>query len=167
MYPITISDWKTYRNRALDIGFNVAVLAIAGRLFPCGFDIAEDAPRTYEQLLMQLNTHKRMIVQSGGYEQTIFGDREVCCAFRAWHDWCHWRGEFDFSLNGDRGACAMQEQHLVSLYGSCEKTDEWRRILRAEILEQRECFIHNTRFPVDQRAFVENYLAADELQAAE
>ena len=167
MYPIKISDWNSYRDRALDIGFNVAVLAIAARLFPCGFDVAEDAPRTYEQLLMHLDTHKRMVVYGGGSEKTIYGDREVNLAFRAWHDWCHWRGGFDFSLDGDRGACAMQEQHLVSLYGDCEKTDAWRRIVRVEIIGQRDYFRRSGRFPVDQRAFVENLLAAGKLQAAE
>ena len=167
MYPIKISDWNFYRNRALDIGFNVAVLAIAARLFPGGFDVADDALQTYEDLLMQLNTHKRMIVYRGGSGQTICGDREVNYAFRAWHDWCHWRGGFDFSLDGDRGACAMQEQHLVSRYGTCEKTDGWRRILRAEILGQHEYFLSSGRFPINQRAFAENYLASGELQAAE
>ena len=83
MYPIKISDWNSYRDRALDIGFNIAVLAISARLFPCGFDVAEDAPRTYEQLLMQLDTHKRMVVYGGGSDQTIYGDREVNHAFRA------------------------------------------------------------------------------------
>ena len=61
----------------------------------------------------------------------------------------------------------MQEQHIVSLYGDCEKTDAWRRIVRVEIIGQRDYFHCNGRFPVDQRAFVENLLAAGKLQAAE
>ena len=167
MYPIKREDWNVYRNRALDLGFNAAVLAISRRLFPCGFDVADDAPQTYENLLMHLDAGKRMVVFSGGSEHTIFGDREVNYAFRAWHDWCHWRGRFDRSHQGERAVCAMQEQHLVTLYGDCARTEEWRRILRAEIIGQRDHFDVHGRFPDDQRAFVENYLANKMLQAAE
>jgi hypothetical protein len=52
MHAISITDWNRYRDSALDVGFNAAILTIAARLFPCGFDIGPDAPRTYEQLLM-------------------------------------------------------------------------------------------------------------------
>ncbi len=60
----------------LDIQFNAAVLAMARRLFPCGFEVAEDAPQTYEDLA-RLDAGKPMLVWSGGSEKTIYGDPEV------------------------------------------------------------------------------------------
>lgn len=34
----------------LDIHINLAVLHIASRLFPCGFNVSDDAPQTYDDL---------------------------------------------------------------------------------------------------------------------
>jgi hypothetical protein len=151
---------------ALDIHFNVAVLTICKRLLPEGYDVAIDAPETYEQLIARLDSGERMLVYSGGSERTIYGDPEVNYAFRAWHDWCHWRGRHDFSYAGERAACEMQGAHLVTVYGDCPRTRRWRRILRAEVIGQREYFDHHGVFPDDQRAFVEAYLRSD-VQAAE
>jgi hypothetical protein len=102
-----------------------------------------------------------MCVFDGGSQHTNYGDPEVNFAFRAWHDWCYWRGRFDFSTVGERAVCAMQAGHLVTLYGESEQTDEWRRILHAEIIGQREHCDRTGAFLVDQRAVVEAYLAAE------
>lgn len=146
---------------ALDIHFNAAVLTICNRVLPAGYDVSNTAPETYEELIAHLDAGKRMVVHGGGSEQTIYGDPEVNFAFRAWHDWCHWRGRHDFSHEGERAACAMQSEHLVTLYGESSQTRRWRRILQAEIIWQREFFDANGFFPEDQRAFVAAYLAVD------
>ena len=49
-----------------------------------------------------------MVVAREGADNTIFGAPEVNYAFRAWHDWCHWMGGFDFSLYGECATCNMQ-----------------------------------------------------------
>lgn len=154
------------RDIAFDIHFNVAVLTLCKRLLPAGYDVAGDAPATYEELIARLDAGHRMLVYSGGAERTIYGDPEVNYAFRAWHDWCHWRGRCDFSLSGERATCAMQSEQLVALYGEFTQTRWWRRILFAEVIGQREYFDRHGVFPDDQRAFVENYLRT-ETQAAE
>ena len=151
---------------AFDIQFNAAILKICKRLLPGGYDVAEVAPETYEQLIAHLDAGRRMLVYSGGAEWTIYGDPEVNYAFRAWHDWCHWRGRHDFSLDGERATCAMQGKHLVALYGESSQTARWRRILHAEVIGQRKYFDRHGVFPDDQRAFVESYLRT-EAQAAE
>jgi len=146
---------------ALDIHFNAAVLTICSRVLPGGFDVADDAPETYDELIAHLDAGARMLVYRGGSERTIYGDPEVNYAFRAWHDWCHWRGRHDFSPEGERAACAMQGDHLVTVYGESSQTRRWRRILHAEIIGQREYFDRHGVFPDDQRAYVESYLRAD------
>ena len=152
---------------ALDIQFNAAVLSVAHRLFPCGFLVADEAPQTFEDLVARLDAGQPMLIWSGGSAKTIYGDPEVNYAFRAWHDWCHWRGRHDFSYEGEYAACQMQAGHLVTIYGDCTRTRWWQRILHAEIIGQREyCDVHG-HFPDDQRAFVEAYLARQHQIAAE
>ena len=143
---------------AFDVRFNAAVLKACKRVLPHGFDVSAEAPQTYEGLIAHFDAGRRMVVYSGGSERTIYGDPKVNYAFRAWHDWCHWRGRYDFSLEGERAACAMQAQHLVELYGDSRESRRWRRILHAEIIGQREYFDRFGVFPDDQRAFVENFL---------
>lgn len=146
------------RRQPLDIQFNVAVLHIASRLFPCGFEVSDDAPQTYEELKRLINMTGRMAVYAGASETTIYEDREVNFSFRAWHDWCHWRGAHDFSPEGERAVFDMQCTHLLDLFGGSEPTRRWQRILYAEIIGQQAYFDHHGVFPIDQRGFVESFL---------
>jgi len=160
MSSIPTFQRNSFSDFAFDIHFNAAVLTICSRLWPGGYDVSNAAPETYEELIAHLDAGHRMVVYNGGSEQTIYGDPEVNFAFRAWHDWCHWRGRHDFSHEGERAACAMQSEHLIALYGESSQTRRWRRILQAEIIGQRDHFDRHGAFPEDQRAFAENYLAA-------
>ena len=75
MYPISQQDWGRYRDAALDHGLNAAILTICQRLLPGGFDIAENAPDTYEAIVALFESGKRYVVYAGGSENTIYGDR--------------------------------------------------------------------------------------------
>jgi hypothetical protein len=149
-----MSSIQTLQRKSL----NAAVLTICNRVLPGGYDVSDAAPDTYDELIAHLDAGGRMLVYAGGSERTIYGDPEVNFAFRAWHDWCHWRGRFDFSHEGERAACAMQGDHLVTIYGESSQTRRWRCILQAEIIGQREYFDRHGVFPEDQRAFVAAYL---------
>lgn len=92
----------------LDLALNVAIMHIAGKLFPLGFDVSEDAPANLDELWELLDAGKRMVVWSGGSNHTIYGCPEVNWSFRAWHDWCHWRGGHDTTLEGELACCDMQ-----------------------------------------------------------
>lgn len=124
MYPISQDDWNRYTTSVLDHGLNVAVLVIAGRLFPGSFDVSDDAPDTYEKLVALFESGRRFVVYEGGSENTIFGDPAVNHHFRAWHDWCHWKGRHDFSMGGvsNRTALAM----VFKLIEGAQKS--WRRL---------------------------------------
>jgi hypothetical protein len=151
----------------LDIQLNVAVLHIASRLFPCGFNVSDAAPQFYNDLKHLLDATGRMTVYAGASETTIYGDREVNYAFRAWHDWCHWRGAHDFSSDGEHAVYETQCSHLVTLYGENEMTRRWQRILYAEIIGQQAYFDRHGIFPINQRAFVQSFLSKRKLIAAE
>lgn len=89
---------------------------------------------------------RHLSVRAGASNATIYGCREVNYAFRAWHDWCHWRGGHDLSIEGELAACHMQEHHLLELYGDTEQTRKWRTLLRAEIVGHAEYYRRHKRF---------------------
>ena len=143
--------------RPLDIGLNVGIIHIASKLFPCGFDVSDSAPSTFEELCAHLDAGNRMLAFAGGSDRTIYADREVDWAFRAWHDWCHWRGRHNFTPVGERAVCDLQTTHLRILFGSCA-AEKWGGIIRVEVIGQGQYFHYHKRFPDDQRGFVEAYL---------
>jgi len=87
---------------------------------------------------------------------------EVNYTFRAWHDWCHWQGDFDFSLYGECATCNMQIEHVRSFFGVNDQTDGWARLLIAEVIGQRQYFERYRSYIADQRAFAHAYLVDPE-----
>lgn len=143
----------------IDRGFNVAILHIADRLFPTGFDVGPDAPDTLDKLTNHINTTGRMLVSSDNSGRTIFGDAEVNYAFRAWHDFHHYRGSFAFTPEGEAKAAMAQAQDLIELYGG-EKAFPWLKLLDAEVNGQARYQELHGRFPTDQVAFDLGYIAS-------
>src|ERR1700740_2191463 len=95
----------------LDPAFNAAVVRIASRFFPTGFDVSEHGPHTFEDLKRLLNAGDRLVVYSGGSSSTIYADPNVNYAFRAWHDWSHWSGNHGLSFQGEIAVCERQQAH--------------------------------------------------------
>lgn len=147
--------WPT----AIDPTFNVAVLTIAAQMFPRGFVVSDTAPQTYHELREHMNAGGTMTVWSGGSDNTIYSDPEVNFAFRAWHDWCHWRGRCLFTETGERAACAIQQWHILKEFGISTTSSAWCRLIEAEIVGQTAHFLRHHCFPADQRAFARGYLA--------
>jgi hypothetical protein len=145
--------------RPLDPTFNDAVIDIAKRLFPSGFDVSRRAPGTYEELKILLDAGQRLVVYDGGSEHTIYGDPATNYAFRAWHDWTHWAGRHDLTFEGEMAVCASQQQHLLILYGPTVQTRRWCDLVHAEIVGQATYHRYHKRFPDNQGAFVEAFLA--------
>lgn len=146
----------------LDSSLNAAILTMARRIFPTGFDVSADAPGTFNALKAHLDAGKRMVVYGGGCEGTIYADPAVNYAFRAWHDWCHWRGDHDFFEPGEQAVCTMQCLQLMELYGVNEQTARWVKILQAEVVGQRIYYQYHKRYIDDQRGFIEAYLTNPE-----
>lgn len=145
--------------KPLSMHFNVAVLHIASQLFPCGFDVADKAPATYADLCEHVAKTGRIAVWSGASDQTMFGDPEVNYAFRAWHDWCHYRGAHTFTREGEAAVAEMQKQHVRTLYG--RDAELFCALIDCEVMGQREyADAHDGQFPDDQMAFARAYLAA-------
>lgn len=143
----------------IDRELNAAILNIAARLFPTGFDVHPCAPSNLKDLTEQC-AWGRMVVWDGASAQTIYDDAEVNFAFRAWHDWHHVKGQFEFDIEGERKACEAQIELLYSLYGESEKTRYWARLIDAEIMGQAFHFEQFGTFPENQIEFVKAFAAA-------
>ena len=145
---------------ALDPMLNVAVLHMAALKFPRGYDVRPNAPDTLERLCAWLDSGKRMAVYDGGSDYTIFGDPQVNYAFRAWHDWQHWKYRLPFTPAGAAKACLLQINDLWVEYGPSRRMERWARIIDAEVNGQLQyAAAHANQFPNDQSAFVRAYLA--------
>ncbi len=145
-------------NRPLDIELNCAILEIATRVPPGGFDVAEEAPSTWAELKTHLDSGKRLVVYSGGSEETIYVDPAVNYAFRAWHDHLHYINQFDFSLDGETAVCDEQCRVLATMSRDERQASRWCRIIQAEVIGQKLYHRLYDLFPADQRAFVLSYL---------
>ncbi len=144
--------------RPHDASFDRVVVEIAGRLLPNGFDVAEDAPTSLEQLVERMNRTGRMCVWSGASEYTIYGSPRVNFAFRAWHDWCHWRGRFPFTFLGEAATCEMQWRHLADWYPDSADLRRYANIVFTEILGQAAYHHRHGDFPGNQRRFAQQML---------
>jgi len=139
---------------AVDPEYDSAILAIAQRLMPEGFDVCDHAPNTYEGVISEYQKHNRLCVWSGASDHTIYGSPSVNHAFRAWHDWCHCTGDYPFTLAGEASACSMQMQHIQDDYGDTETTRRWCAYILADVLGQSMFESVQSIFPKNQRYFV-------------
>lgn len=144
--------------------FYQAVLDMCAWLTPGDFVVASEAPQTFAALKSLMDAGGPMTVWDGASERTVYADPAVNFAFRAWHDWCHWQGDCDLTLNGEAAAARMQCRLLLARYGNGSLTVRWSAIIDAEINGQGHYHARHQRFPDDQRGFVEAYL--DDPEAA-
>lgn len=134
--------------------FNVAIMHIVSKLLPHGFDLTDDATcPTLEALQRSFYHGSRPAVWRGESDNTIYGDAEVNWNARAWHDWHHAMGGYDFTLGGERMTAEAQAQDLIKLYGRTEQTTQMVTLLLTEVIGQAEFFDSKRSFPEDQRAF--------------
>lgn len=149
--------------KPLDPAFNAAITHMASRLLPKGFKASPKAPSTYEEIKALLDNGKPLIVYSGGSDHTIYADKRVNYAFRAWHDYCHWKGKVPLTMAGEVETFELQCRQLYDMFGFDGQTIRWRNMLHAEVVGQAQYFERYRRFPSNQRMFVEHYLANPEI----
>lgn len=133
--------------RSIDPAFNACILALA----PV-HTARSVAPSTF----LDLVRCRDLIVWDGASDHSIYGDPRVNHAFRAWHDTCHLLGGHDFTLRGEHDAAELQIRQMLGLYPRAPKL--WLGIIRAEVTGQAEFFARTGAFPVNQAAFVADYL---------
>ena len=145
----------------LNRAFNVAVLHIAGRLHPQGFDvIPNDDLDTLAKLKAHVDKTKRFAVWAGASDTTIFGDPEVNYAFRAWHDWCHYLINAEFDHAGESAVCKLMQEQCRAIFGT---NTEFDALIEAEVMGQLNYKRVYGEFPRDQAAFTRVVLANPEV----
>lgn len=156
--PVPVSKLVPFTG--IDRGFNAAVVHIANRLNPRGWDLgyAYAVPNTLEGLKREYARHGRLIVSSENSDHTIFGDPEVNYAFRAWHDWHHLHYGYEFTPQGEANVAFCQTTDLITLYGQ-EKARLWRKLIDIEVNGQVRYHEYHGCFPIYQRDFAEAQLA--------
>jgi hypothetical protein len=140
------------------LAFNAAVMTIANRLCPTGYDVSPDAPTSLEALTAHIQATGRIVVSSENSDATIYGDPEHNFAFRAFHDWCHWRYQLPFTLDGEREVCKRQQEIVRQVFGPGTATERFCALIECEVVGQAEYFEAYGHFPEDQRAFAEQWL---------
>ena len=136
----------------LSTAFNAAVMAMTNRLMPTGYDVAENAPSTLAELQAHVKATGRICVWNRASDKTIFACPEQNWAFRAWHNWCHYKYDLEFNEAGKRKACDIQKQHIQEYYGYGLQSQLFCDLLEFEIMGQLEYKKVFGNFPEDQMA---------------
>jgi hypothetical protein len=151
-----------YVTRPLNPMFNCAVQTITKRVWPQWFDQGLEAPNSFRALKYEFQARGRITVYDGGCSNTIFDDPDINVMFRAWHDWCHLKGNYDFRLVGEMQAAYMQMEHVVTLYGDGETGQQLCALIDAEVIGQAQYYQLHTKYVQNQRAFVEAYIGTSD-----
>lgn len=141
-----------------DQGFNVMVMRMA-ELTSGVYSVAAEAPATLEELNAHVAQHKRITVSNLHMSQNVFGNDEANLAFRAWHDWTHWKYQTPFTLEGERKTYEHQLVDMMKVFGGPAPTTlRWAQMLYAEVIGQTEYKEKWGVFPANQMAFDLAYL---------
>lgn len=153
--PVPVS--KLVPVQPLNREFNIAVHHIANRLNPRGWIVSEGGLASLAALTAHMTRWGILLIDSDHSDHTIFADPETNYAFRAWHDWHHWKLQAPFDMAGEIAVANSQAGDLIALYGAA-RSRPWRDLLRAEVVGQAEYEARHGVFPTDQIGFVQCYL---------
>lgn len=142
----------------LDYGFNVATMTRANSMNPAGWlttDSYHAAPVDLQSMNRTVADTGRLVIWTGGSDQTIYGCPEHNIAARAWHDAVHYRTQLPTTLAGEAGVCYVQCWQLLQEYGNDDEVRSWIELLLTEVIGQALEFAQTGEFPKDQRGFTE------------
>lgn len=143
----------------LNITFNVATLHCATRCFPFGWRVTDNHVEPNLVLMRaEFEDKHTLTVWTGASDCTIFADREINWAFRAWHDWHHVHCSAGFDRDSELRVAYSQADDLIKLYGRTIQTRDMVALLFAEIIGQFDYNAEAGFFPIDQMAFVKAVL---------
>lgn len=143
----------------LNEGFNQAVLAMVSIYLPEGFNTSAEELDSFEQVKALWEREGRLTVSQSHSSNTIFGKPEVNWAFRAWHDYCHIKGDFPFTVWGEWMACYMQRQQLRAAFSFHPQLEKWCQLLDIEVNGQVGYSLRFHTFPENQIEFTKERLA--------
>lgn len=141
--------------KPFSLEFNAAVMTMANRVCPTGYDIGPDAPTSLTELREHVARTGRIKVSNENSDDTIFADAEHNYAFRAWHDWTHWRYMHGFDLAGETNVALAQIRDLGKIFGKAF-AEKYKPLILAEVVGQA---LYKEVTADDQRRFDASFLA--------
>lgn len=142
-----------------NIAFNAAVMTLANKVCPAGYDVAHDgsAPESLEALQDHIARTGRILVDGRNSDHTIFGCPEHNWAFRAWHDWTHYIISAPFTLQGELEVAQRQIADMHRVFGHGEQASLFASLIMSEVYGQALYYDKHGEFPRDQVAFTRQY----------
>lgn len=139
----------------LDITFDYLVSLMA----PSKVRYSDKQYASYAEMRADFEATGYLTINVLHSDHTIFASPMGNWQFRAWHDACHIQANADFSPEGERKAANLMVKQLWHLDGpSLADKTRWAAIIDAEVNGQGAYYAQHNDFPVDQRAFVIDYL---------
>lgn len=136
-----------------DNEFNALVLHMVRLHVPQGYNLSSEQTQSFEQIKTDFQRDGRLTVNTGFSDHTIFGSASVNWAFRAWHDSCHLQGDYNFSPEGERKACLMQQRQIIAAFPFHPRLQYFIDLLDIEGNSQLAYFQAHGDFPQDQLTF--------------
>lgn len=164
-------------NNVLESDYNKAVALLANTMphlvrwlyDNANYIISEDAPSSWEALNREslprlMKGMDKLKVSPEGLENSHFEYPCNNAMFRLWHDLCHLTGRYDFSLEGEKQTCKMQQHQFKKFLQKDEQKDLTYieklvlLIIEAEVYGQAAYASKTNNFVLNQKAFNLHYI---------
>jgi hypothetical protein len=139
-------------------GFNAAMLELAHRDLPTGYDVLVNAPATLPDLARHYAETGRLAVEYTGSGGCTMGIPEQHYAFRAWHDRAHVAVCGDFTVVSERELARQHQARIFDAFGWNAATLWFASLVEIEIVAQNIIAEATGEYPVDPRAFAIDWL---------
>lgn len=133
-----------------DAGFNRITQQVTANLMPMGWDVSENAPNAFDDMVLNWQQTGRIKVFPATVNNS-FADAKLYEAFRAWHDLCHIRILGHFTAKEEWKVIAAQHSDL-SAFVAPDTTEgrRYARLVSAEIAGLlASAYQHHGQFPED------------------
>jgi hypothetical protein len=140
-----------------------AVNYITQLLLPDGYDTTtyEAEVNTLDKVTKLYNEEGRIVVWSGGSDNTIYDCPKTNHNFRAWHDFLHVTMGATFTEAGERNVCNKHIRQTALYLSHKFNKAQFNAVavtLDAEINGQVQYLLQHGQFVDNQREFMEQYL---------
>lgn len=144
--------------KILDPEFNRVVLEMSKQV---QYYVSDHEYESFDDMKTSFEKYGYLLINRDNSENTIFGVPYINHAFRAWHDYCHILGGYDFSLSGELVTSQMQCAQMADRFPDHPKLGWWNSILDCEVFGQASYFLDHNEFPSNQYEFALGYLGLE------
>lgn len=140
--------------KPLIAAFDPTVLALARQRLPRGWKACGGSPNSLEDVIKVFERTGDMIVTNSVPKTAVFGDFATLVAFRAWHDWLHWKYVGEFTLPGELMVGHVHVGGLVAELGFTDEVQAMGALALIQVYQQNVYFFdtHEVRVE-DERRF--------------